>query len=108
MKFFCAIVSLSLYLIGIFFLMGRVASHIKGYQSMPEDEKKNVNIKALCRNLSVILFIAATIFMVAEFSEAFRQDYLKWAMLGWLALGCADVLFINKSGRYVSAGRRAE
>ena len=101
MQFFCGIVSLGLYLIGVYFFTGRAAARIKGYRDMPEGEKKNINIKALCRNISAMFFLAATIFLAAEFSQAFRQGYLKWAMAGWLALGCADVLFINKSGRYV-------
>ncbi|MCL1952603.1 MAG: DUF3784 domain-containing protein [Oscillospiraceae bacterium] len=110
MRFFCGIVSLVLYLVGIYFLTGKAAPRIKGYQALPEEEKQSINIKALGRNIGVMLFVAATLFMAAEFSEAFRQGYLKWAMAGWLALGCADVLFINKSKRYVkkqsNAGRR--
>jgi len=100
-KFFCAIVSLGLTLVGIYFLTGKAARHIKGYQAMPEEEKKDIDIKALCRNISVMFFLAATVFLAAELSPAFRQGYLKWAMAVWLVLGCADVLFINKSKRYV-------
>jgi len=88
--------------IGIAFYSGNAASFIKGYQDMPDEEKRTVNIKPLCKNLSIMFFLAAAIFGIAGYSEWFRLGYFKGAMIGWIALCCADIVFINKSGLYVN------
>ena len=98
---FCYIIAVAMTIIGIAFFTGRATSYIKAYQTMPDEEKRNINIKPLCRNLSMMFFIAAVIFGIGGFSEFFRLTYLKWTMVGWLILGCADVLFISKSKRFV-------
>lgn len=97
---FCYIVSFATLISGIIFFTGKGASYIKGYTKMSEAEKNRININALCKNLSVMFFLAAVIFAIAGYSEVFRLSYLKWIMLGWMVLGCADVLFINKSKLY--------
>ena len=66
-----------------------------------DEEKRAVNIKPLCKNLSVMFFLAALIFGIAGLSELFRASYFKWFMVGWIVLCCADIVFINKSGLYV-------
>jgi len=97
----CYTVACALIIAGAVFYTGKAASYIKGYQDMPDEEKKTVNIKPLCKNISAMLFLAAAIFGIAGYSESFRSEYFNWAMIGWIALCCADVAFINKSGRYV-------
>jgi hypothetical protein len=96
----CYTVSIILLVIGVVFYSGKAASYIKGYQDMPGEEKKAVNINPLCKNLSAVFFLAAVIFGIAGYSEWFRLVCFKWAMIGWIVLCCADIVFINKSGRY--------
>ena len=97
----CFTVSFILIIAGAVFYTGKAASYIKGYQDMPDEEKRTVNIKPLCKNLSIMFFSAAAIFGIAGYSEWFRLEYFKWTMAGWIVLCCVDVVFINKSGRYV-------
>lgn len=99
---FCYIVSFITLIMGIAFFTGKAAAYIKGYQAMPDEEKRNINIKALCKNLSVMFFLVAVIFGFAGCSPLFRLTYLKWVMVGWMVLCCADILYINKSKRYVA------
>jgi hypothetical protein len=94
----CYMVSIMLLVVGAFFYSGKAADHIKGYVDMPDEEKKAVNIKPLCKNLSVMFFLAAVIFGIAGYSEWFRLVCFKWAMIGWIALCCVDIVFINKGG----------
>ena len=96
----CYMVSIILLVTGVIFYSGKAASYIKGYQNMPDKEKKAVDIKPLCKNISVLFFLAAVVFGIAGYSEGFRDVYFKWAMVGWIVLCCADIVFINKSGRY--------
>jgi hypothetical protein len=41
------------------------------------------------------------VFGAAGFFEEFRQNYFRWAMVGWFVLGIADVIYIGKSRRFV-------
>jgi len=96
----CYTVACIMAVIGVMFYTGKAASYIEGYSNMPEEEKRNINIIPLCKNISVMFFLAAAIFAIAGYVEVFRLDYFKWVMIGWIALCCADVVYINKSGRY--------
>ena len=98
---FCYAISVIALAGGVLFFTGKGASYIKGYANMPDEEKKKIKIKPLCKNVSVAFFTIAVIFAAAGYSEAFRLNYLKWAMIGWMVLCCADALYISKSGRYI-------
>jgi 4-hydroxybenzoate polyprenyltransferase len=87
--------------IGFTFFTGMAVNFIKEYQDMEEKEKQNIKIGVLCKNISLMFFIASVIFAIAGASEVFRQDYFRWVILGWLVLGTADVIYIGKSKRFV-------
>jgi len=87
--------------IGVLLFTGKAAKYLKSYQNMEEKEKSNIKIGVLCKNISLLFFIAAVIFTVSGLSEVFRMEYFKWAMLGWFALGSADVIYIGRSKRFV-------
>jgi len=97
----CYTTAVVMLVVGIGFFTGKAVSYIKSYQDMEENEKNNIKIEALCKNISLLFFIAAVIFAAAGFSEVFRQDYFRWFMVGWFALGAADVVYIGKSRRFV-------
>ncbi|MCL1835685.1 MAG: DUF3784 domain-containing protein [Oscillospiraceae bacterium] len=97
----CYMAAAMLLVVGVAFLTGKAPVFIKAYRLMPEEEKEKINIKPLCRNLSAAFLIAAAIFGAAGYSEVFRLIYFKWAVVGWLALCCADIAYIGKSKRYI-------
>jgi heme/copper-type cytochrome/quinol oxidase subunit 2 len=97
----CFTFAVILLVIGIAFYTEKALKYIKGYQEMEEKEKNNIKIDVLCKNISILFFIAALIFGIAGFSEAFRLNYFKWFMIGWFVLGIADVIYIGKSRRFV-------
>jgi len=98
----CYTIAAVMLVIGIGFFTGKAASYIKSYQDMEEKEKNNIKIGNLCKNISLLFFLAAFLFGIAGYSEWFRLEYFKGAMIGWIALCSADIVFINKSGRYVN------
>jgi hypothetical protein len=101
MMVFCFVISVAMLVIGFGFYTGMAVNFIKDYQDMEEEEKQNIKIGVLCKNISLMFFIASVIFGIAGFSEVFRHDYFKWVILGWFALGAADVIYIGKSKRFV-------
>jgi 4-hydroxybenzoate polyprenyltransferase len=98
---FCFVISAAMLIIGYAFYTGMAVKFIKDYQDMEEKEKQNIKIGVLCKNISILFFIVSVIFGIAGFSEVFRQIYFRWVMLGWFALGAADVIYIGKSKRFV-------
>jgi len=98
----CYTTAVVMLVIGIFFYSGKAAFYIKGYHNMPDEEKRDINIKPLCKNLSIMFFLASAVLGTAGYSEWFRLGYFKGAMIGWIVLCCADIVFINKSSRYVN------
>jgi 4-hydroxybenzoate polyprenyltransferase len=98
---FCFVISIAMLVIGFGFFTGMALNFINDYQNMEEKEKQNIKTEVLCKNISLMFFMASVIFGIAGFSEVFRQGYFKWVILGWFALGVADVIYINKSKRFV-------
>ena len=101
MDVFFFVIAAIIFVVGIAFFTGKAAKYIKDYQNMEEKEKNNIKIGVLCKNISLLFFIATLIFGIAGFSEVFRQDYFKWVIIGWFVLGAADVIYIGKSKRFV-------
>jgi len=97
----CYTTAVIMLVIGIGFYTGKAALYIKSYQNMEEKEKRNIKIGVLCKNISLLFFLVAVIFAAAGASEVFRHDYFRWFMVGWFALGVADVIYIGKSRRFV-------
>jgi len=98
----CYTVAFILMVVAVLFYTGKAASYIKGWDE-PDEQNRTVKIIPLCRNLSVMFFLAAAIFAIAGVSELFRLGYFKWFIIGWIVLCCMDLVFINKSGFYVES-----
>ncbi|WP_461251700.1 DUF3784 domain-containing protein, partial [Treponema sp. R8-4-B8] len=97
----CYTIAVIMLVIGISFYTGKAAAYIKSYQNMEEKEKRNIKIGVLCKNISLLFFLAAVIFATAGISEVFRHDYFRWFMVGWFVLSAIDVVYIGKSKRFV-------
>jgi uncharacterized membrane protein len=95
-------VSVLMFIIGMAFFTGVAPAYMKGFQIMSEEEKGNINIKALCRHVSVLFFLTAAIFAIAGFSEVFRQTYFAKVMVGWAILCFVNVLYISRSKRFIT------
>lgn len=97
----CYTVGLLVLVASILFYTGKAMDYIKGIQAMTEEEKKQINLPGLCKNLSVMFLLVAVLFFIAGYHEAFRTVYLKWGMLAWMGLCCLDLMFIHRSKHYV-------
>lgn len=97
---FCYAASIIALAFAVVFFTGRGASYVKGYTQLSDDEKQNIRIGALCRNMGVMFLITALFFAVTAYSETFRTNYFRYVMIIWMALCWADVLYVNKSKRY--------
>ena len=74
-------------------------------ETMPEEEKRKIHIRPLCRNVGMMIATSGIIFLLSGAWYAFRKSGFLWCMVGWMVLSGADVYWIGKSGRYQSSGK---
>jgi len=86
------------------FFSGRGLALVKGYSGLAEEEKRKINEKALCVNVGFVFLLSAAFFGLTGFSETFRENYFRYAMIVWMVLCVADAYYISKSKRF-AAGR---
>ena len=78
---------------------------ITAWKTMPEEEKRKIHIRPLCRNVGMMIATSGIIFLLSGAWYAFRKSGFLWCMVGWMVLSGADVYWIGKSGRYQSSGK---
>ena len=74
-------------------------------ETMPEEEKRKIHIRPLCRNVGMMIATSGIIFLLSGAWYAFRKSGFLWCMVGWMVLSGADVYWIGKSGRFQSSGK---
>ncbi len=86
--------------VGFLAAIGKFHIFFKEWKRMPEDEKKKIKIKPLCRNIGTAIMLCGAILIVAGVWPYFMSEIFKWAMLAWFVLAIADCVYISKSGHY--------
>lgn len=86
---------------GLMFISGKALRFIKGWQMTPQEEKDKIRIRPLCRNFGTLLTAAGLAFLAAGCLPDFRENMFRWVMIGWLVLCGLDVVYVNKSKRYI-------
>lgn len=97
MNFTCIFFGVIFIAAGILFALGKCHIHIAAWKNMPCEEKEKINIKALCRNIGVMISLCGVIFLIGSF---FSFIFI-FAMIVWLIAAGIDVYVINKSRRYI-------
>ncbi len=85
---------------GIAFFTGKAHVHMKAWKRMPEEEKAGIRIVPLCRNIGMVIGLAGLVFLASGISASFKSNFFTWGMIAWMVICGADLIFIEKSGRY--------
>ena len=75
---------------GIYFYSGKAVNHIAAWKTMPEEEKRKIHIRPLCRNVGMMIATSGIIFLLSGAWYAFRKSGFLWCMVGWMVLSGAD------------------
>ena len=69
---------------GIYFYSGKAVNHIAAWKTMPEEEKRKIHIRPLCRNVGMMIATSGIIFYSAEHGTRFVKAgfYGVWSA-GW-------------------------
>lgn len=100
MNFYCMIMGMVFFIIGISFWIGRAPNWIKAWNSMTQEERQHIRIERLSKNAGCVFFIASLVFIASGIFPVFRESAFIWCMILWLLITGADIYFIGKSKRY--------
>ena len=67
---------------GIYFYSGKAVNHITAWKTMPEEEKRKIHIRPLCRNVGMMIATSGIIFLLSGAWYAFRKSGFLWCMVG--------------------------
>ncbi len=102
MNWACLAIGIIIIALGAVTFAGKFHIFFREWKRMPEDEKRKIRIKPLCRNIGAAIMICGAIILCAAFSSFFIEKMFSWFMLAWFVLCAADLWWIAKSGRYVN------
>ncbi len=98
---YCITFGMIFLIAGGMFFTGTALRFIEDWQRIPQEEKDQIRIIPLCRNAGVMLALAGIVFIAAGCFPRFRELMFRWTMIGWMALCAADLVYIEKSERYI-------
>lgn len=100
MDFTCILFGILFSIYGILFSTGKIHVHLTAWKTMPEEEKRKINILPLCMNIGEVITGCGIIFLVRGLWQGFTMHWFTVCILLWLVIAFADILFISKSKRY--------
>ena len=85
---------------GIAFLKGKGIDLVAGYNTMPQQEKENIDQKALGKYMSRLMFLLAACWCVLSVGVAIEQMWLFWVGFGlFLGVVIFFVIYLNTGNR---------
>lgn len=87
-------------ILGIMFATGKGADLVAGYNTMPKEEKEKVDQKALCKYMTLLMFILAACWTVFSVGIEISKMWLVWCGAGsFLGIIIFFVIFLNTGKR---------
>lgn len=100
MDFTCIVFGVLFTVAGILFVTGKGHIHLSNWKNMLQEEKDKINIVPLYRNVGGMILMSGILFLINGSCPGLKERWFMVAMLLWLIVSIADVLFISKSKRY--------
>lgn len=95
MNLHCIVFGIMFTLVGVFFLFGKGINHMKGFDDIPEEERKEIDLQKLGRLVARVFLSAGLIFGVAGLNQEFLHSAFKWFMIAWFVLTGITVYFLT-------------
>lgn len=100
MNFTCVFFGILFMVAGILFSLGKGHIHLAAWKNMPQQEKNQIRIQPLCRNIGAIITLSGIIFLTKGLWTGLENHWFVVSMVTWLFLAGLDVWYITKSSRY--------
>ena len=101
MRFTCLFLGIAFILAGIIFAFSKIYTYIDGWKYISQEEKDNINIVPLCKNIGAIISLNGLIFLIKGIVGAFSNTIFVWVMIAWLVVAGIDLWYISKSNHYI-------
>lgn len=100
MDFICVFLGILFTIVGFLFFFGKAHIHLSTWKNMPQEEKKQIQILPLCRNIGGVIILSGIIFLLKGLWVEFSNHWFMGSMVAWLVIAGLDVWYITKSQRY--------
>lgn len=99
MDFICVLLGILFTIVGFLFFFGK-AIHLSAWKNMPQEEKEQIQILPLCRNIGGVIILCGIIFLLKGLWVDFSNHWFMGSMVAWLVVAGLDVWYMTKSQRY--------
>lgn len=100
MDFICVFLGILFTIVGFLFLFGKAHIHLSAWKNMPQEEKEQIQILPLCRNIGGVIILSGIIFLLKGLWVDFSNHWFMGSMVAWLVVAGLDVWYMTKSQRY--------
>lgn len=100
MDFICVFLGILFTIVGFLFFFGKAHIHLSAWKNMPQEEKKQIQILPLCRNIGGVIILSGIIFLLKGLWVEFSNHWFMGSMVAWLVIAGLYVWYITKSQRY--------
>ena len=100
MNLTCIFFGIMFLITGILFANGKIHKYITAWKNMPEEEKRKIRIRPLCRNIGGIIALSGIIFLINGFWQGFRDHLFVISMIIWMILSGIDLFLIERKHLY--------
>lgn len=100
MDFICVFFGILFVIAGFLFFFGKAHIHLSAWKNMPQEEKNQIKILPLCRNIGKVIILSGMIFLMKGLWANFSSRWFMGCMAAWLIAAGLDVWYMTKSKRY--------
>lgn len=100
MDFICVLLGILFTIMGFLFFFGKAHIHLSAWKNMPQEEKEQIQILPLCRNIGGVIILCGIIFLLKGLWVDFSNHWFMGSMVAWLVVAGLDVWYMTKSQRY--------
>lgn len=100
MDFICVFLGILFTIVGFLFFFGKAHIHLSAWKNMPQEEKEQIKILPLCRNIGGVIILCGIIFLLKGLWVDFSNHWFMGSMVAWLVVAGLDVWYMTKSQRY--------
>lgn len=100
MDFICVFLGILFTIVGFLFFFGKAHIHLSAWKNMPQEEKEQIQILPLCRNIGGVIILSGIIFLLKGLWVDFSNHWFMGSTVAWLVIAGLDVWYMTKSQRY--------
>ena len=100
MDFICVFLGILFTIAGFLFFFGKAHIHLSAWKNMPQEEKEQIQILPLCRNIGGVIILSGIIFLLKGLWVDFSNHWFMGSMVAWLVVAGLDVWYMTKIQRY--------